>query len=365
VDAFLVSYLLGSEAVVRFADDIPLLKARLEYQYPNLNETAGWMEDLRRTLDLERSSRRNPFVTHPVTFDDLAALVLQVGHSFGSFQNLECHTLKRKLTEMEHAGNGRVLLSRFYSNALAGGWEFMESVEYLRNQGALDESNPDSPSVVIPNYINSRMNCLTASEFYASCCLNECDGILERLESRIAAPSAEPARIAEIVSGLPSDTVDAPRNLSSALLARLDEIALTHGRVPLHGRLFAQWMHHAYPRECPFPHISGSVNPMHPAEWAAAMGEDSLEVSQEIMEMHALNFSQADAMPAVIPWRFEEELVAEHRQDLDMRTSLPGLVSLKVVSAVVALVSFAVPLVHTVKVALASPSSSKTEKHMV
>merc|ERR1719210_1097048 len=101
------------------------------------------------------------------------------------------------------------------------------------------------------------MNCLSASEFYASCCMNECDGILERSESRVAAPSAEPARIAEIVSSLPSDTVDAPRNLSAALLARLDEIALTHGRVSLHGRLFAQWMHHAYPRECPFPHASG------------------------------------------------------------------------------------------------------------
>merc|ERR1719270_1460836 len=200
------------------------MRARIEYQYPNLNETAAWMEDLRQTLDLEQSSRRNPFVTHPVTFDDLAAFVLQVGHSFGSFQNLECHTLKRKLTEMEHAGSGRVLLSRFYSNALAGDWEFMESVEYLRNQGALDESDPDSPSVVIPNYITSRMNCLTASEFYAVCCLNECDELLAHIETQVASPSADAAHIAHIVSRLHSDTVDAPRNLSSSLLARLNEI---------------------------------------------------------------------------------------------------------------------------------------------
>ena len=28
--------------------------------------------------------------------------------------------------------------------------------------------------------------------------------------------------------------------------------------VPLHGRLFAQWMHYAFPRHCPFPHVSGT-----------------------------------------------------------------------------------------------------------
>merc|ERR550525_2140732 len=171
------------------------------------------MEDLRQTMDLEQRSRRNPFMPQFVTFDDLAALVLQVGHNFGSFQNLECHTLKRKLIEMEHAGNGRVLLSRFYSNALAGGWEFMESVEYLRNQGALDESNPDSPAVMIPNYMNSRMNCLTASDFYAVCCLNECDELLGKIEAHVALPHADPARISDVVSALQSDTVDAPRNL--------------------------------------------------------------------------------------------------------------------------------------------------------
>merc|ERR1719270_1207680 len=300
------------------------MRARIEYQYPNLNETAAWMEDLRQTLDLERSYRRNPFVTQPVTFDDLAALVLQVGHSFGSFQNLECHTLKRKLTEMEHAGNGRVLLSRFYSDALAGSWEFMESVEYLRNQGALDESNPDSPSVVIPNYINSRMNCLTASEFYASCCINECDGILERLESQIAAPSAEPARIAEIVSGLPSDTVDAPRNLSSALLARLDEIALTHGRVPLHGRLFAQWMHHAYPRECRFPHLASTTRPLNQQEFESKCGA-VYEASDEEIRSHLNGTSPPiEAQVLTLPWSDIEELIAPPRSITDVGPQSSG-----------------------------------------
>ena len=75
---------------------------------------------------------------------------------------------------------------------------------------------------------------------------------MQHFETDLSAPSASPARIAETVSLLQSDTVDAPRNLSSALLTRFQEIADVHaGTVPLHGRLFAQWMHHAYPRECP------------------------------------------------------------------------------------------------------------------
>merc|ERR1719413_41860 len=189
---------------------------------------------------------------------------------------------------MEHMGTGRVLLSTFYSHALAGDWQFMESVQYLRNQGALDETDPERPSVVIPNYVNSPANCLTGSDFYAICCLDECEALMRHVEQHIASSSATPARIADVVSSLHSDTVDAPRNLSSALHARLDEIAAFHGgRVPLHGRLFAQWMHHAYPRECSFPHVSGTTNPMTPDEWMAHHSSEDVDATLEEMQLHA------------------------------------------------------------------------------
>merc|ERR1740122_621687 len=238
----------------------------------------------------------------------------------------------------------------------------MESVEYLRNQGVLDETDPEHPSVVIPNYMNSRMNCLTASEFYAVCCLNECDELLGKIEVHIASPVAEPSRIIGVVSGLQSDTVDAPRNLSSSLLSRLNQIAGNHaGQVPLHGRLFAQWLHHAYPRECPFPHISGSVKPMYPEEWADAMGESLLEVSQDVMEEHALRLGTV-VKPMELPWTFEEELVAEHKL---AQGYLPSMASSRNVVALAALLSFAVPLVRALQAATASPVESKVEKHFV
>jgi len=196
---FLVMYLLGGSRFV--GSDIPAMKAQLKEQYPDYPETDMWMKDLRQTYDLAQESRRNPFVQHPSNFDESQEFVLEFSHRFGSFQNIECHSLKRRLTDMEFMGTGRVRLAEFYSNALSGGWEFMDSIEYLRNQGALDETDPERPTVVIPNYLNSKMNCLTASDYYALCCLNECDAILDKLEAKVAAPfAAQPMRTT--VSGL-------------------------------------------------------------------------------------------------------------------------------------------------------------------
>ena len=91
---------------------------------------------------------------------------------------------------------------------------------YLRNLGELDEAVPNRPTVVISNCITSNTNGLTASGFYSVCCLDDCEGLLQRLETEVAAPSAEPKRVAELVANLHSDTIDAPRNLSMSLLSR-------------------------------------------------------------------------------------------------------------------------------------------------
>lgn len=251
----------------------------------------------------------------------------------------------------------------------------MESVEYLRNQGALDESNPSSPSVVIPNYMNSRMNCLTASDYYAVCCLNECDGLTDRLERRLAAPSVEPGRLAAEVASLPSDTVTAPRNLSSALLSRLDDIAQQHaGLVPLHGRLFTQWMHHAYPRECSFPHVAGALQPLYPLEFATTFGHEILEATQAEMQKHADQGEQAgEGEELVLPWSPEEELVAEHRHSFGVHRGQSRGSSwaqaakawCKGGAALLALAAFARPLSHALKASFSSAPVDKVYGQLV
>ena len=50
------------------------MRERLELQYPNLDETLLWVDDLESTYDVEMISRRNPFAGHPSTFDTIAGV---------------------------------------------------------------------------------------------------------------------------------------------------------------------------------------------------------------------------------------------------------------------------------------------------
>merc|ERR1719162_1667873 len=116
---------------------------------------------------------------------------------------------------------------------------------------------------------------------------------MDHIESAVGAPEAAPAEILRVAAALPSATVPANRTLPSMLRRRLEEIAQTHGgRVPLHGRLFAQWMHHAYPRECSYPHVSGTINPKRIEDFQAETGVEALATAEEMrqhMEMAPKN----------------------------------------------------------------------------
>lgn len=152
---------------------------------------------------------------------------------------------------------GRVLLGDFYRPALdQGTLEFTESAEFLRQQGALDESDQEA-RVIVPNYMMADSNCLASSEYYSVCCSDPCEEIMDQLESSLRAPSASPTAMLNAVQALRSGP---GLSLEGELSERLSEVAAQHsGEVPLHGRLFAQWLHHAFPRDCPFPHVSGTV----------------------------------------------------------------------------------------------------------
>merc|ERR1712048_67053 len=212
-----------------------------------------------------------------------------------------------------------VRLSNFYKKGLYTHWSFTEKIDYLRTLGALDEANSGRPYVLIPNYLASRPQCLESSDFYAVCCRNECEDLMANLEKNIAKPTALPEKIVEIVKGLSSDTVVAPRELSASMLERLDKIASLHeGMVPLHGRLFAQWMHHAFPRECPFPHLAGTTSPQTADEWSRSTGQASTQATEDEMMCHVSGScaggAKATVDPALdsaldLPWDDAEELL--------------------------------------------------------
>merc|ERR1740120_326206 len=269
------------------------------------------VEDVRKTISSDRAQRC--FDADEFPFGRVIEEVQELNDRLGAFQDIECRSIKAALADMELRNTGRVLLSDFYREGLKRKFLFLEHIDYLRNLGALDERDPKRPSVIIANYLASPANCLVSTSFHSVCCFDECEGLMGQLEHSISAPIASPERVAELVSGLPSDSVDAPRNLSASLMSRLWEIADHHdGSVPLHGRLFAQWMHHAYPLECPYPHAGGTTQPLTPDEGMDESGKDDVEAPKAEREAHLISNVPPQHKSDELPWLAVEELVARH-----------------------------------------------------
>mmetsp|Transcript_44001 Transcript_44001/g.68580 ORF Transcript_44001/g.68580 Transcript_44001/m.68580 type:complete len:559 (+) Transcript_44001:74-1750(+) len=258
-----------------------------------------------------------------LAFNDTVRIVEEVGRRYGRYNDNMCGKLKEELLSVESKKAGRVRLTEFYKKGLKGIFEFDEKVEYLRTLGVLDESDPKQAHVIIPNYISSRANCLSTSSFYVVCCRNECEDLMAVMEQRIGKATATPEQILDIISSLSASRATASQRVTPSQIDRLHGIASMHeGFVPLHGRLFAQWMHHVFPRECPYPHAHGMTSPQTPDEWMQQNGEkDSKASKEEIME-HINNDSCGADEPVgeearkhhhfeenELPWDNEEELL--------------------------------------------------------
>lgn len=169
--------------------------------------------------------------------------------------------MKEALVDMDQGNTGRVPLSTFYGTALAEESRFGESEAYLRDLGVLDETSAwRGKEVRIANYMQAASNCLISAPNYLMCCKNECEDILGDIESAIRAPYAKPSEILDVVRNIysPSGEEDVAPVLDGILTAQLVKLSELHGgMVPLHGRLFSQWLHYVYPRECAFPHKAG------------------------------------------------------------------------------------------------------------
>jgi len=308
LDTYMMAYILGENLNNMTLESARESNAAMPEVFLAWNDTQKFVEGVRKTIIKDEVDGAD--------FASLAAVVEAVGEQFGTFQDLECRQMKDSLVKMEYKGTGRVPLSEFYKPALEGSWTFQESSSYLRSLGALDETDANHPSVLMVNYIISHSNCIASSGFYSVCCKNECEGLMGHLEEKIGTPEAKPSTIADLIPSMPAPSVT---TVSSRLLTRLDEIAAAHsGTVPLHGRLFAQWMHYVYPRECPYPHISGTTAGRLPDEWMEVSGDDGTATEEEMRE-HVAKAANAPAkfravkgdlaVEDLMPWSNEEELI--------------------------------------------------------
>merc|ERR1712048_870598 len=118
------------------------------------------------------------------------------------------------------------------------------------------------PQVLIPNYVASPANCKRHTAYYSACCTTGCEEVMDEIEGAVLASEAPPEMLFGVVSSISTASVEAPRLMRPSLVKQLNSIAALHGgAVPLHGRLFSQWLHFAFPSECPHPksYVSSSM----------------------------------------------------------------------------------------------------------
>merc|ERR1740121_1076219 len=355
IRAYVLQTLDGNRTIESILDMADFEQDMVE-TFPDWDDFLSWVEDVRHTKSFEHSMRS--LVPQEFTLEAVEEDVQALNDHLGAFQDIGCRSLKAVLGEVEYQNSGRVLLSDFYRIGLEGKYLFIEYTDYLRKLGALDETDPNHPTVIIANYLAGPANCMITTNFHSVCCFDECEHLFAQVEREIAAPHAEPSWIAGIIAGLPSDTVDAPRNLSTALSTRLQEIADHHGGVvPLHGRLFAQWLHHAYPLECPYPHAAGTTKPVTPDEWLDETDTDEIGAPEdERLRITGAAKPTSNATEA-LPWLAVEELVVPHR----VVKPKPASFSMRKPLTLVAVVALAAAVVKTVA-AFATRCDSKSDK---
>jgi len=280
------------------------------------------------------------------SFEDAHGIVGDVTRSFASFWESECSVMKAQLVDMDVHRTGRVPLSKFYGTGLEVDWRFAESEQYLRELGALDETSWRGKQVIIPNYIQAASNCIVSSSHYLVCCKNDCEALFEEIEAAVGAPMAPPAVILAAVTNVSSHLTlddDAPPALEGSPTWQLQMIADTHGgEVPLHGRLFAQWMHYAFPHECPFPHMTGTTSAVSPTEYGTGHLASTDDMRRQV-DNATPSFEAADAQELewMSQWSPEEELLTGHmssslRAPWEHGAAVGGVAALLLAAAVLA-----------------------------
>lgn len=285
------------------------------------NQNVEFESDAVKNYEFANTHKSNHFEQTSYSFKDASSIVESMAHSYGKWQNQECHDMKEELMSMDPDGTGRVPLPKFYAPDPKYLYHFTESVDYLKQVGAYDESAAGGPRVRIANYMLGPSNCIASNTYYSICCISECETLLNQLEAKVQAPTSNPSQLLDLVRHMSSSTVDSHRELSDVLVSKLQSIADRHGGdVPLHTRLFSQWMHHAFPNECPYPQVAKDVVALDPRTWTGSKSKAPQEerakiiaqaVNDDISQNVSSVASLADNVAAGLLWSEDDDEVAK------------------------------------------------------
>jgi len=272
-------------------------------------EVEEFEHDTVLNYEFARRHQSNPFRSSQYSFEAVVEIMENLAQQYGKWQNSECRDMKSHLVELDPEVLGLVPLGLFYAQPAGASYHFSESADYLRETGALDETSPGNPKVYIANYVNGPSNCIASSSYYSVCCLSECDEMFAELEHQISAPTASPEKLLAVIREVSHNT------LQDGLPQKLQSIASRHGgEVPLHGRLFAQWLHFAFPHECPYPSVLQSATALTANQWQAGQSVASAQERQMHVESSsAISTPSAEDLDIEGRWS-DHEVLPVHTQ---------------------------------------------------
>lgn len=198
----------------------------------------------------------------------------------------------------------------------------------------MDETNWRGKQVIISNYMQAASNCAVSTAHYLVCCSNDCEALLDEIEMAFGTPSAPPRKLFSVVGNVSSQSTlddDFAPGLDASFLKQLEQIASVHGgEVPLHGRLFAQWLHYVFPRECAFPHKAGVAASITPYEYGDDFYATAEEMQRHVNASHVQQAVQKEDLQWMSQWTADDELIAEQSLGLQApweqeNYTLPGL----------------------------------------
>jgi hypothetical protein len=279
LSTYLMVFAFGVNLDVSTRTDI--VKARML-----LDSKHHWWHDLQNfiaeELQADALSRRGPKQTAgDLDFFELLNVTLRIGEHYSNWQRRDCSRAKDQLSPLAEASSGRIAFTDWGKLPQATVKPFFtEDAERLRYFNAMDESQRENPKVIMPNYLNSKSMCLTTASYYMVCCSNDCENYLDRLRA-VGSPELTPNQIKEVLQGLLPERLD-----QDTIWSELKGFAEQQdGKIALHGFPFAQWLHKAFPIECPAPNPfqhDGSVlrNPKTVNEWLHPESDNSTEILQ-------------------------------------------------------------------------------------
>jgi len=264
------------------------------------NSTDNW-ENIKAYV-LEKSKKL------PAPFNYQAVLVafFDIFEGFGQWQNNDCIDMRTHLRSLDKTGSGRVPLKSFYAVEDGSKYWFSESPKHLHKLGMLDNTDRASPSVLIANYVEGPTSCLSNNPLFSACCINGCTGLTNQIEAAVKAPTATAATMLSAVAN-----ISEVRAVPISLARRLEKMEENGGgKIHLHGRLFAQWMHYLEPYRCAFPSEHKSSATWYKVKAYASSDERSAFV---------------DALPETT-WSKDDDLISQWSDEefLPLETVLPA-----------------------------------------